>query len=55
VGPYEALEGTYAALQAWLDEVGATASGPMWEVYWSDPGAEPDPARWRTELLVPLG
>jgi hypothetical protein len=54
VGPYEDLEGTYTALQAWLDEVGATATGPMWEIYWSDPGAEPDPATWRTEILVPL-
>jgi len=54
VGPYEALAQTYEVLEAWLADVGAKASGPMWEVYWSDPGAEPDPAMWRTEMLVPL-
>jgi effector-binding domain-containing protein len=54
VGPYEGLEATHDRLQAWIADVGATATGPMWEVYWSDPDAEPDPATWRTEILVPL-
>lgn len=55
VGLYEDLEGTYAALRAWLGEVGATPTGPRWEVHWSGPGTEPDPATRRTEILVPLG
>ncbi len=54
VGPYETINDTYARLEAWLADTGATAGGPMWEVYWSDPVAEPDPATWRTEVLVPL-
>jgi effector-binding domain-containing protein len=54
IGPYDGLELTYGRLQRWLADVGATTTGPMWEVYWSDPEAEPDPAVWRTEILVPL-
>jgi effector-binding domain-containing protein len=54
-GPFETIERTYAHLMASLADVGLQPSGPMWEVYWSDPEAEPDPATWRTEILVPLG
>jgi effector-binding domain-containing protein len=54
VGPYETLEHTYEHLQRWLGDAGVQGTGPMWEVYWSDPGAEPDPSTWRTEILVPL-
>ena len=54
VGPFEGLEHTYAALERWLGELGLHASGPMWEVYWSDPEKEPDPATWRTEIVEPL-
>lgn len=54
IGPYETLEQTYGKLQAWLAEAGIQGTGPMWEVYWSDPEAEPDPATWRTEILLPL-
>jgi AraC family transcriptional regulator len=53
-GPYEGLGETYAALMRWIAEQGRTVVGPMWEVYWTDPGAEPDPRRWRTEVLVPV-
>ena len=35
--------------------MGVQPLGPMWEIYWSDPEAEPDPATWRTEILVPIG
>ncbi len=54
VGPYETLDQTYDALARWIGEQGRSPSGPMWEVYWTDPGAEPDPATWRTEVIVPL-
>jgi effector-binding domain-containing protein len=55
IGPYETIAQTYERLQAWMADKGVAPSGPMWEVYWSDPQAEPDPATWRTEVLVPLG
>lgn len=55
VGPYDTLAETYAALMGWIGEQGRTVAGPMWEVYWTDPGTEPDPARWRTEVIIPVG
>jgi effector-binding domain-containing protein len=55
LGPYETLDLTYAQLQQVLDASALHAAGPMWEVYWTDPEMEPEPARWRTEIIVPLG
>ena len=54
VGPYDTISETYARLMAWVAEQGREPSGAMWEVYATDPGAEPDPAKWRTQLFVPL-
>ena len=54
VGPYEALAAAYEALEGWLREHGGTAVGDAWEVYHSDPAAEPDPAGWRTEVIQPF-
>jgi effector-binding domain-containing protein len=54
VGPYDGLAATYARLEDWLASQGRRPAGPFWEVYWSDPDAEPDPATWRTEIFAPL-
>jgi AraC family transcriptional regulator len=54
VGPYERLDETYAALAAELEARGLAATGPLWEVYWSDPEMNPDPETWRTEICLPL-
>lgn len=54
IGPYEGLADTYGRLHRWLAELGLQPSGPTWEVYWSDPGTEPDPATWRTDIFAPL-
>jgi effector-binding domain-containing protein len=54
VGSYETLEASYAALAAWQERAGRTQNGGPWEVYVTDPSTEPDPARWRTEILWPL-
>ena len=53
-GGYEDLVVTHTALAEWVAEQGRTPAGPAWEVYWTDPGAEPDPANWRTQVIVPL-
>jgi AraC family transcriptional regulator len=55
VGPYEGLQETHAALEAWIEagEHEAAAGGP-WEVYITDPGQVPDPREWRTEVYWPL-
>jgi len=54
LGPYETLDQTYDQLQRAMDAAGIHPAGPMWEIYWTDPSMEPDPARWRTEIIVPL-
>ena len=49
-GPYEGLKRTYDAMEAWLTRAGRSASGGPWEIYLTDPSAEPDPSRWLTEI-----
>ena len=51
IGPYDALGGAYAALDAWVEAHGVTADGPAWEIYPSEPVG--DPATWRTQVVQP--
>jgi effector-binding domain-containing protein len=53
IGRYEDLDKAYQAIQAWLDKHGFVPAGPHWEVYYTDPSADPDPSRWRTEVVAP--
>lgn len=54
-GPYETLGGTYEALQRWLEaSPDYSANGGPWELYLTDPSAEPDPGKWLTEVIFPL-
>lgn len=53
VGPYDEMEPAYAALTAWVRAHGGEPVGDPWEVYYSDPDEEPDPATWRTEVVQP--
>jgi AraC family transcriptional regulator len=54
IGPYDALPQTHAAIERWIAEHGHRAKGAPWEQYLTDPGEEPDPAKWRTQVVVPL-
>jgi effector-binding domain-containing protein len=45
---------TYQALVSWVGEHGGELAGDPWEVYFSDPAREPDPRRWRTEIVMPF-
>ena len=54
MGPYEELADTYQDVQQWLDQHRCSPAGPHWEVYYTDPTAEPDPTRWRTDLVQPF-
>jgi effector-binding domain-containing protein len=54
LGPYEGLPATGAALAKWVAARGRIAAGPNWELYVADPGVEPNPAKWRTEIVKPL-
>ncbi|HEX5997467.1 MAG TPA: GyrI-like domain-containing protein [Jiangellales bacterium] len=52
-GRYEDLTMAYEAVHRWLDDHGLVPAGPHWEIYYTDPVAEPDPSRWRTDVVVP--
>lgn len=55
IGPYEKLADTYAEAQRWMVERELKPGEVMWECYLSDPEAEPDPATWRTLVMIPVG
>jgi effector-binding domain-containing protein len=53
-GPYEGLAAAHEALSKWLQEQGLAANGSRWEVYWTNPGTQPDQTKWRTQLFCPV-
>jgi len=53
-GPYETLSQTHAAIAQWMRGEGCEPAGPPWESYVTDPGQQPDPAQWQTEVFWPL-
>ncbi|HVE93199.1 MAG TPA: GyrI-like domain-containing protein [Actinomycetota bacterium] len=54
VGPYEQLAQAHESLRRWVDEQGLRPAGPPRDVFWTDPGQEPDPSKWRTEVVLPV-
>jgi effector-binding domain-containing protein len=52
-GAYEDLDKAYHAVEAWLEAHDRVGAGPHWEVYHTDPAAQPDPAAWRTDVVAP--
>ena len=52
-GPYEDIEHALDVVTDWLTGRGLQSAGPHWEVYHTDPNAEPDPTRWRTDIIQP--
>lgn len=54
VGPYDALQTTYAELAEWAAGQGLTLADHMWESYLSDPRTQPDPATWQTLVTWPV-
>ena len=52
-GPYDAIASAYQALDEWLVKNGYRDNGMRWEVYYTDPVREPDPAHWRTDVVAP--
>ncbi len=54
VGQYSDLMKTHALLEAWMKEQKLKARGGVWEIYWTDPGLEPDPTKWKTQLICPV-
>ena len=54
VGPYDNLPQSWSALTAWMGSQGLQPAGAPWEVYVTDPGAEPDQTKWRTDIFFPV-
>jgi effector-binding domain-containing protein len=54
VGPYDKLGAAHDALQAHLAAQKLQARGGPYEIYWTDPGMVPDPAKWKTQLFAPI-
>ena len=54
MGPYDALRQTWAALMEWMSSQGLQPASAPWEVYVTDPGAEPDQSKWRTDIFFPV-
>lgn len=52
-GPYEQLREAHTAVERWLAEQALKPASDPWEVYLTDPGQEPDPAKWQTEVIWP--
>ena len=50
MGPYDTLRQTWAALTEWSLQ----PAGAPWEVYVTDPDAEPDQSKWRTDIFFPV-
>jgi effector-binding domain-containing protein len=54
IGPYHELGSSHERLDAWIAAQGRRRGDGRWEVYWTDPGQEPDSSTWRTEVLQVL-
>jgi effector-binding domain-containing protein len=54
IGPYQELQKTVKILEDWMKAQGVKSAGGYWEIYWTDPGLEPDPAKWRTQIIWPI-
>ena len=54
VGPYDGLQDTHAAIGEWVLANGHDPSGPVLEVYVTNPREEPDPSKRRTDVVWPL-
>lgn len=54
IGPYDEMEAAYGTLAEWVAHKGGEPMGDPWEVYFSDPAQEPDPQKWRTEIVMPF-
>jgi effector-binding domain-containing protein len=53
-GDYQGLQQAHDEIGKWVLAHDHDPSGPVWEVYLTDPGREPDSSRWETEVVWPL-
>jgi effector-binding domain-containing protein len=53
-GGYDGLQQAHDEIGEWVLAHGHDPSGPVWEVYLTDPRQETDSSRWETEVVWPL-
>ncbi|REJ85263.1 MAG: hypothetical protein DWQ44_01000 [Bacteroidetes bacterium] len=53
-GDYSSLGNAHQMIDAYVAENNLTVSGVPWEVYVTDPGAEPDTSKWLTMVYYPI-
>ncbi len=53
-GDYSNTGACHDAINKYITDKGKTINGSVWEVYVTDPGAEPDTAKWLTEIYYPV-
>ncbi|WNB86957.1 GyrI-like domain-containing protein [Cellulomonas sp. ATA003] len=53
-GAYDGLRETYTRMEAWVAEHHLDTLDQSWEIYESGPESDPDPATWRTRVLLPV-
>lgn len=51
LGSYDGLGGAWEQLMTWVGEQGLAPTGPMWEVYVTEPTPDADPGSMRTDLF----
>lgn len=54
IGGYHELQKSHKRLEEWIKSQGLEPRAAPWEIYWTDPGLEPDPAKWRTQIFWPV-
>lgn len=53
-GSYDQLPERHAELDEWFESTGRRPAGFRWEAYLTDPGGEPDTAKWHTLITQAL-
>ncbi|ANC29893.1 GyrI-like domain-containing protein [Isoptericola dokdonensis] len=53
-GPYDGLGATRARVDSWIAEHHLRPLGESWELYEAGPESDPDPATWRTRVVVAI-
>jgi len=51
IGDYHRIPKAYKRIEKWMKKNKIEDGGARWEVYWTDPGREPDPKKWRTQVF----
>ena len=53
-GPYDKLRESYEVMMKYAEDQSIELSMEAFEFYWTDPQTEPDPAKWKTTISMPL-